>query len=81
VNVVHTTTIQRAPGTEQPAFDHQRFDVYRVGLEFQALVPRLVPRRGAAGLRDQLDRASSSIVLNIAEAPAGSPGRRRRSST
>jgi four helix bundle protein len=67
VNVAHTTTIQRSPGAEQPGFDHQRFDVYRVALEFQALVPRLVPRRGIAGLRDQLDRASSSILLNIAE--------------
>ena len=48
-------------------FDHQRLDVYRVALEFQALVPRLFPRRGYAGLRDQLDRSSASILLNIAE--------------
>jgi four helix bundle protein len=62
-----TSTSQRRPRAEQPAFDHQRFDVYRVGLEFQALVPRLVPRRAVCGLRDQLDRASSSILLNTAE--------------
>jgi four helix bundle protein len=47
--------------------DFQRLDVYRVALEFQVLVPRLVPRRGYARLRDQLDRASSSVLLNIAE--------------
>jgi four helix bundle protein len=47
--------------------EFQRFDVYRVALEFQAMVPRLVPRRGYASLRDQLDRASASILLNIAE--------------
>ena len=45
----------------------QRFDVYRVALEFHGLVPSLVPRRGFASLRDQIDRASASILLNIAE--------------
>jgi four helix bundle protein len=48
-------------------FDHQRLDVYRVALELQGLVPRLFPRRGFAALRDQLERASASILLNIAE--------------
>jgi hypothetical protein len=47
--------------------EFQRFDVYRVALEFQVLGPRLVPRRGYASLRDQLDRASASILLSIAE--------------
>jgi four helix bundle protein len=46
----------------------ERLDVYRVSLEFLAVVPRLVPARGAGELRDQLERASSSIVLNIGEA-------------
>jgi four helix bundle protein len=48
-------------------FDYERFDCYRVALEFQGLVPSLFPRRGYAALRDQLDRASASILLNIAE--------------
>jgi four helix bundle protein len=48
-------------------FDHERFDCYRVALEFQGLVPRFFPRRGYAALRDQIDRASSSVLLNIAE--------------
>ena len=56
-----------AAGSAEPQFDHERFDVFRVALEFQELVPRLFPRRGLAALRDQLDRASSSILLNIAE--------------
>jgi four helix bundle protein len=51
----------------EPRFDFERFDVYRVALEFQKLVPHLVPRRGHASLRDQLDRASASILLNIGE--------------
>jgi four helix bundle protein len=38
-----------------------------VALAFQTLMPGLVPRRGYASLRDQLDRASASILLNIAE--------------
>jgi four helix bundle protein len=51
----------------EPQFEYERFDVYRVALEFQGLVPRLLPRRGYAHLRDQLDRASASVLLNIAE--------------
>jgi four helix bundle protein len=55
-----------ATGAE-PLFDAQRLDVYRVALEFQVLSATLLPRRGQSALRDQLDRASSSIVLCIAE--------------
>ena len=47
--------------------DAEKLDVYRVALEFQAIAGHLVPKRGYAELRDQLDRASISIVLNIAE--------------
>jgi four helix bundle protein len=47
--------------------DPDRLDVYRVAREFDAFAARLLPRRGHAGLRDQLERASSSICLNIAE--------------
>src|SRR5215510_11733417 len=42
-------------------------DVYRVALEFLALAAGVLPRRGFGDLRDQLDRASTSIVLNTAE--------------
>ena len=56
-----------AGGSADPQFEYERFDVYRVALEFQDLVPALFQRRGLAALRDQLDRASSSILLNIAE--------------
>jgi four helix bundle protein len=50
-----------------PLFDAERLDVYRIALAFQVASARLVPARGVAGLRDQLDRASASIVLNIGE--------------
>jgi len=66
-----------APGPSQPAaaplfsgaalLDAERLDVYGVALEFQAVAGSLIPKRGFAELRDQLDRASISIVLNIAE--------------
>ena len=48
--------------------DAEKLDCYRLAVEFQALAGGLVPKRsGLSGLRDQLDRASVSIVLNIAE--------------
>ena len=57
----------RVAVSAEPLFDAQRLDVYRVALEFQVLSTTLLPRRGQAALRDQLDRASASIVLCIVE--------------
>jgi len=63
-----TTTLHRTVVLSvEPLLDVERFEVYRVALEFQQLVPRLLPRKGCAALRDQLDRASSSILLCLAE--------------
>jgi four helix bundle protein len=62
-----TSTASFPVAGDPGVLEFQRFDVYRVALEFQALVPQLVPRRGYASLRDQLDRASASILLNVAE--------------
>ena len=45
----------------------EKLDAYRVALEFQAVACQLVPKRGYSELRDQLERASISIVLNTAE--------------
>ena len=51
-----------------PHLDCERLDCYRVAVEFQILAARLIAaRRVGATLRDQLDRASVSIVLCIAE--------------
>jgi four helix bundle protein len=48
--------------------DCERLDCYRVAVEVQILAARLgANRRIGATLRDQLDRASVSIVLCIAE--------------
>ena len=55
------------PDASVVPLDPDRLDVYRVAREFDAFAARLLPRRGHAGLRDQFERASSSICLNIAE--------------
>ena len=49
------------------ALDPRRLDVYLVALDFHSRVSRLASGRGQAILRDQLSRASLSVVLNIAE--------------
>jgi four helix bundle protein len=50
---------------DRPVLAIDRLDAYRVALEFCALASRV--RVTPASLRDQLDRASASIVLNLAE--------------
>jgi four helix bundle protein len=47
--------------------DASKLDVYTAALEFQALTVDLLPRRRHAVLRDQLERASVSVVLNLSE--------------
>lgn len=49
------------------AVDCERLDVYKVAVEFQLLVSSICTARGLGSLRNQLERASVSVVLNIAE--------------
>ncbi|MGE0455588.1 MAG: four helix bundle protein [Vicinamibacteria bacterium] len=49
-----------------PQLDVEKLDCYRVAIEFQTLAAGLLPR-GCGALRDQLDRASVSIALNLSE--------------
>jgi four helix bundle protein len=65
-----TTT---APGPNTPTLDAEKLDVYRVALDAQAQASALAPEDRRV-LRDQLERASLSVVLNIAEGA----GRRSR---
>ena len=62
-----------APGPRTPTLDAEKLDVYRVALEAQSQASTLVPDDRRV-LRDQLERASLSVVLNIAEGA----GRRSR---
>ena len=49
-------------------FDHERLNVYQVSLAFNEWVGELLPSIEAkAAAKDQLDRAATSIPLNIAE--------------
>jgi four helix bundle protein len=49
-------------------FDHEKLDVYREAIAFCAWIGELLSSISAkAAAKDQLDRASTSIPLNIAE--------------
>jgi len=62
-----------AAGPVDAQLDAAKLHVYAVAVEFQTLASALSPK-GQPVLRDQLERASLSIVLNIAEGA----GRRSR---
>jgi four helix bundle protein len=62
-------------------FDHEKLDAYQRAVEFLDLVDRILEAtpKGRAHLKDQLDRAATSVVLNIAEgAGEFSPRDKRR---
>ena len=58
---------------------HESLDVYQLALKFHIGVMTLLPKRESPTLRDQLERASISIILNIAEGAGRrtTPDRRR----
>ncbi len=58
------------------AFDFKELDVYKVTIEFIATAEAIVDRlpRGHGNLVDQLRRAATSIVLNIAEGAGEAQG-------
>jgi len=62
----HAPAVPFADGFAPTVLDAEKLDVYRVALEFHVASGDLVPRC-ARVLYDQFQRASLSIVLNIAE--------------
>ena len=57
----------------------ESLDVYQLALRFHTGVMTFLPVKGERNLRDQLERASLSIVLNIAEGSGRcTPPERRR---
>ena len=55
------------PSASDALLDGERFDVYAAALEFHLLAVAVEAQRGPPSLRDQLERASASVVLNAAE--------------
>src|SRR5919197_581359 len=52
----------------KPYFDHEKLNVYQVSLAFNEWVGELLPSIEAkAAAKDHLDRAATSVLLNIAE--------------
>lgn len=50
-------------------FDHEKLDVYKAAIELVVLIDEIIEHlpRGRAYLADQLQRAGTSVPLNIAE--------------
>jgi len=69
----HPTNVKPTNKGGAAMFDHEKLDVYRLELEFLAWVTPLLEEvsQKATGktseVRDQLDRASLSVLLNTAE--------------
>jgi four helix bundle protein len=56
------------PATEECWFDHEKLEVYREAIAFVAWLSVILDGLVKVGdVKDQLDRASTSIPLNIAE--------------
>lgn len=54
--------------TDEILFDHEKLEVYRESITFIAWLSELLESSVRVGdVKDQLDRASTSIALNIAE--------------
>jgi four helix bundle protein len=59
-------------------FNHDYLEVYRIALAFDERMCRLVPRKEMRALRDQIERASASVLACIAEgAGRWSPAEKR----
>jgi len=51
-----------------PRFDHEKRNVYQASINFITWATDLIAKvEGKAAVKDQLDRASTSVPLNIAE--------------
>jgi four helix bundle protein len=60
--------MESAPNIKLPVFDHEKLDVYQRSLAFITwLEPVLETLPKSLSAREQLDRASTSIALNLAE--------------
>lgn len=58
------------PNLNERLFDHEKLEVYQEAIRFCAWTGELIETLPRIAARDQLDRASTSIPLNIAEGNA-----------
>ncbi|MDQ6654774.1 MAG: four helix bundle protein [Verrucomicrobiota bacterium] len=63
----HNPNPNPADRLPQPLFDHEKLDVYQEAIAFCAWAGELLETLPRVAAKDQLDRASTSIPLNIAE--------------
>ena len=58
----------KMPAAQEYWFDHEKLDVYQDAIAFNAWLAEIIENLIRVGeVRDQLDRAATSIALNIAE--------------
>ena len=75
---IKTAGGERDSARSEPQLEHERLEVYHLGLKLHAEACGLLPRRENRTIRDQLERASLSIVLNIAEGAGRRSSRDKR---
>ncbi|MEP6777324.1 MAG: four helix bundle protein [Chthoniobacterales bacterium] len=64
----NTPALAPTPLPDHPVFDHEKPEVYRDSIAFCGWVGEFLSKiEGKTAAKDQLDRASTSIPLNIAE--------------
>jgi four helix bundle protein len=61
------------PNPDDAVFDHEKLEVYQESLSFCGWAGELIQKLPRIAARDQLDRASTSIPLNMAEGNAKFP--------
>ena len=75
----HNPNLNPTPNPSEALFDHEKLDVYQEAIAFCAWAGELIDNLPRIAARDQLDGASTSIPLNIAEGNAKfSPADRSR---
>jgi four helix bundle protein len=73
VSIFNKSNKTESPNSKPVLFDHERLDVYHLELQFIAWVTPVIEEAGEIAsaktreVRDQLDRASLSALLNTAE--------------
>lgn len=70
LNLNPTPNPARNLSPSEPLFDHEKLEVYQQSISFCAWAGELIDKLPRIAARDQLDRASTSIPLNIAEGNA-----------